>query len=164
MAVAANSPDIARYMRNTFPSPYTLDSARQMIELASAPASGSPRLHFGIFSPDGQLHLGGIGLKPGRDVECRTYEVGYWITPAAWGRGLATAALTAFSRWVFETFPEVLRLAACVYGNNDRSCRVLVKVGFVHEGTRRRAVWKNGEVLDLKEYGLLREECLGDGV
>lgn len=167
MAVAANSPDIARYMRNTFPSPYTLDSARQWIEIATtttgAPSPGSPTLNYGIYSPDGRRCLGGIGMRPCRDVECRTYEVGYWIAPAAWGRGMATAALTLFSRWAFETFPEVLRLEAQVFGNNDRSCRVLTKVGFAHEGTRRRAVWKNGEVLDLKIYGLLREECLGEG-
>lgn len=160
MAVAANSPDIAKYMRNTYPYPYTLDSANYWINFAT---SASPMINFAICSPDGRDFLGSIGLRPGADIECRTYEVGYWIAPAAWGRGLATEVLRGFSRWAFETFGEVLRLEGCVFATNEPSSKVLAKVGFVHEGTRRRAVWKNGEVLDLKIYGLLREECLGEG-
>ena len=161
VAAAANSPDIAKYMRNTYPYPYTVDNANYWINFAN---SASPLLNFGIYSPGDQADfLGGIGLRAGADVECRTYEVGYWIAPAAWGRGLATEALKGFCRWSFETFGEVLRLEASVFATNEASSRVLGKAGFVHEGTRRRAVWKNGEVLDVKVFGLLREECLGEG-
>lgn len=159
MAVAADSPLIAKNMRNTFPSPYTLDSANSWINLATT----TPTRNFGIVSPDGQTFLGGVGLRPLVDVECRTYEIGYWIAPAAWGRGLATEAVKGFSRWAFETFEDLLRLEAAVFATNEASEKVLRKCGFVHEGTRRRAIWKNGEVLDLKLYGLLREECLGEG-
>ncbi|KAH8910623.1 acyl-CoA N-acyltransferase [Coniochaeta sp. PMI_546] len=160
MALAANSPLIAKNMRNTFPSPYTLDSANYWINLST---STPPIRNFAIYSPDAQTFLGGIGLRPLEDVECRTYEIGYWIAPAAWGRGLATEALKAFSRWAFETFGDLLRLEAGVFATNEASGKVLSKAGFVHEGTRRRAIWKNGEVLDIRIYGLLREECLGEG-
>ncbi|OIW35430.1 acyl-CoA N-acyltransferase [Coniochaeta ligniaria NRRL 30616] len=159
MVLAANSPLIAKNMRNTFPSPYTLDSANNWINLAT---SSPPMRNFGILAPDGQTFLGGVGLRPLVDIECRTYEVGYWIAPSAWGRGLATEVLKAFSRWAFETFEDVLRLEAGVFATNLASAKVLSKAGFVHEGTRRRAIWKNGEVLDIRIYGLLREECLGE--
>jgi RimJ/RimL family protein N-acetyltransferase len=158
MALAANNPGIAKNMRNTFPNPYTLDSAKSWIGLST---SASPMLNFGIHSPDQAQFLGGIGLQPGTDIECRTYKVGYWIAPAAWGKGLATEALVGFCRWTFETFADVLRLEGEVFATNEASARVLTKAGFVHEGTRRGAIWKNGEVLDLKIFGLLREECLG---
>jgi len=159
MAMAANSLDIAKNMRNTYPYPYTLENAHYWINFAN---SASPVLNFGIYSPDQDNFLGGIGLRAGADIECRTYEVGYWIAPAAWGRGLATEALKGFCRWAFETFGGVLRLEASVFATNEASSRVLGKAGFMHEGTRRSAVWKSGEVLDIKIFGLLREECLGE--
>jgi len=52
-------------------------------------------------------------------------EVGYWIDRAYWGRGVATAALTAFLR-LDSTRP----LYAGVAKHNAASIRVLQKCGF----------------------------------
>lgn len=54
-----------------------------------------------------------------------TREVGYWIDRAFWGRGVATAALTAFLR-LEQTRP----LHAGVVKHNLASIRVLLKCGF----------------------------------
>jgi RimJ/RimL family protein N-acetyltransferase len=52
-------------------------------------------------------------------------EVGYWIDRAYWGRGVATAALTAYLR-LEQTRP----LYAGVAEHNAASIRVLQKCGF----------------------------------
>ncbi|HEX8678966.1 MAG TPA: GNAT family N-acetyltransferase [Chthoniobacterales bacterium] len=52
-------------------------------------------------------------------------EVGYWIDRAYWGRGVATAALTAYLR-LEQTRP----LYAGVAQHNAASIRVLQKCGF----------------------------------
>ena len=52
-------------------------------------------------------------------------ELGYWIDQAFWGRGVATAALTAFLR-LEQTRP----LYAGVAKHNGASLRVLEKCGF----------------------------------
>jgi len=52
-------------------------------------------------------------------------EVGYWIDRAYWGRGVATAALSAFLR-LEQTRP----LHAGVAQHNLTSLRVLQKCGF----------------------------------
>ncbi len=52
-------------------------------------------------------------------------EVGYWIDRAYWGRGIATAALTAYLR-LEQTRP----LYAGVAQHNAASIRVLQKCGF----------------------------------
>jgi len=57
--------------------------------------------------------------------------------------------------------PELLRLEASVFGPNTASARVLEKAGYTLEGVRRKAACKNGEVIDMKMYALLKEECLG---
>ena len=57
-------------------------------------------------------------------------EVTYWIDPSRWGRGLASAALSAFLRL------EVTRpLMARVAEHNLGSAKVLTRAGFVRVGS-----------------------------
>jgi RimJ/RimL family protein N-acetyltransferase len=157
IAREANNPLIAQWMRNLFPHPYTLLDAESWISIAT---TRLPLRDFAITRPDG-TYVGGIGLKPLADVESRTMEIGYWIGEAHWGAGIMTEAVVAFSRWSFETIPELLRLEACVFGGNEGSMVVLRKAGYTFEGRRRNAVFKNGKVLDFHIFALLREEYIG---
>ncbi|KAJ7348810.1 acyl-CoA N-acyltransferase [Mycena albidolilacea] len=157
IAREANNPLIAQWMRNLFPDPYTLLDAESWISIATKTL---PLRNFAITRPDG-TYVGGIGLKPLADVESRTMEIGYWIGEAHWGAGIMTEAVIAFSRWSFETIPELLRLEAGIFGGNEGSMAVLRKAGYTFEGRRRNAVFKNGKVLDFHMFALLREECLG---
>ncbi|KAJ7272125.1 acyl-CoA N-acyltransferase [Mycena rebaudengoi] len=144
-------------MRNLFPDPYTLSDAESWISIAT---TGLPLRNFAITCPDG-TYIGAIGLKPLADVESRTMKIGYWIGEAHWGAGIMTEAVVAFSRWSFETIPELLRLEANIFDGNEGSMAVLRKAGYTFEGRRRNAVFKNGKVLDMHMFALLREECLG---
>lgn len=131
---------------------------------AAAVADGSAAfLHYALCRRDDGSYMGGIGLKPGGDVEARTWEVGYWLGAEHWGRGYMTEAVAGFSAWAFRTFPEaaVLRLEASVFEGNLASQHILRRVGYREEGVRRKAVWKDGRRLDLHYYGMLREECPG---
>jgi ribosomal-protein-alanine N-acetyltransferase len=70
-----------------------------------------------------------------------------------------------FLHWTFQTFPSdaVNRVEAHVYSGNAGSMRVLQKCGFREEGVLRGKVWKEGKVLDLHVWGLLREEFEFEG-
>ena len=68
LARAANNPKIARWMRNTFPQPYTADDAKAWISLAN---SASPLRDFAIRRPDGSAVISGIGLKVRTDIHHR---------------------------------------------------------------------------------------------
>jgi RimJ/RimL family protein N-acetyltransferase len=57
-------------------------------------------------------------------------EVTYWIAPARWGQGLATAALRAFLA-IETTRPLYGRVA----GHNAASATVLARAGFVEVGS-----------------------------
>ena len=70
-------------------------------------------------------------------------EVGYWIGREFWGRGVATAALTAFLRDV-PSRP----LYAHVAKSNGGSLRVLERCGFVVVGEDRAPAATGGEVVD----------------
>ncbi|MFB7471460.1 GNAT family N-acetyltransferase [Kitasatospora sp. NPDC056184] len=64
--------------------------------------------------------------------------VGYWLLPAARGRGVATRATRAITRWGFESAgARRIELAHAV--DNPASCRVAERCGFPLEGTLRES-------------------------
>jgi RimJ/RimL family protein N-acetyltransferase len=88
--------------------------------------------------------VGGIGIDMGGE---RGPELGYWITPAAWGRGYATEA----GRAVLAIARETLGLRRIVSGHfvdNPASGRVLTKLGFRATGhvEQRRCVARRTRV------------------
>jgi RimJ/RimL family protein N-acetyltransferase len=152
LAELANDGEVSRFLRDRFPSPYTLEDARAWIERARA-ESESPPLTFAIAGASASL-LGGIGLERQTDVYRHSAEIGYWLGRRHWGRGVATAAVEAICRYGFETL-GLSRIHASVFAPNLASARVLEKAGFALEGCRRRAVLKDGDYLDELMYGRL---------
>ncbi|RMD43761.1 hypothetical protein DV735_g1336, partial [Chaetothyriales sp. CBS 134920] len=100
--------------------------------------------------------VGGIGLKFGEDIESRSAEFGYWLSPACWGRGVMSVVATAFVAWTFDSFPYLVRLSAQVFSWNRASMRVCEKAGMQQEAVLKRLVWKDGRLGDMVVYSILR--------
>ncbi len=147
----ANNWQIAKNMRNIFPHPYTdadADAWLKELEL------WNPLTNFAI-TVDHQF-AGGIGLTLHGDVHYRSAEFGYWLGQDFWGRGIATAAVKAFTRYGFAAHDR-LRMYAAVYSWNPASMRVLENAGYVREGVLRKNVVKGGHVLDQVVYAMTDE-------
>ena len=84
-------------------------------------------------------------------------EIGYWLAKPYWGQGIMTDAVRAFVRYAFAEL-QVVRLTAHVFDLNIASARVLEKNGFKLEGVLRQHFEKDGQVLDARLYGLLKDE------
>ena len=151
----ADSANVARYLRDAFPSPYTLADGEAW--LARSAAEERPT-NFAI-EVDGAA-VGGIGLHLGEDVHRRGAEIGYWLGEAYWGRGIVSEAVGAMTSWSIEQF-DLVRVDAYVYAPNVASARVLEKNGYVLEGRLRRAVEKRGEILDALVYAFVVDEAAG---
>ena len=65
--------------------------------------------------------------------------------------------MTQVCTYIFEN-TDIIRIFAEPFAYNTASCRVLEKVGFQFEGLLRSNAVKNGKVIDMKMYSLLREE------
>ena len=50
------------------------------------------------------------------------------------------------------------RLQMEIYGFNERAMRHAERAGFIREGVRRKAYWRNGEWVDGVLYGLVAED------
>jgi RimJ/RimL family protein N-acetyltransferase len=90
----------------------------------------------------------------------RRAEIGYSLAADLWGRGYAQDALRLVLDFAFMTL-GVERVEADVDPRNDRSCRLVERLGFVREGLLRSR-WRVGdEVTDSAMYGLLRSVYRG---
>lgn len=91
------------------------------------------------------------------DERARVVELSVYVLPDHQGNGYATDAVRRLTSFAFRTL-DAASLVARVRADNGASVRVLEKVGFVREGTRRRAYYKAGDHHDVAVFGLLPEE------
>ena len=108
---------------------------------------------------DGDALVGRVGLSTLR-LHDGVGAVGYWVLPAARGRGVAPRALQAVSSWVFEHV-GLHRLELVHSTRNAGSCRVAVKAGFLAEGTARQEFRHEDGWHDMHRHARLRTDPPG---
>ena len=150
IAKYANNRAVWLTLRDRFPHPYTLEDAVTFLGIAT---TQQPLADFAIASADEAI--GGIGLQRQNDVHRLSAEIGYWLGEPYWGRRIASRAVQALTEWAFATTP-LERVFACVFATNPASVRVLANAGYQFEGRLRRAVIKDGRMLDQLIYAALR--------
>lgn len=124
------------------PHPYELKHAEEFV---GRHARVSPPMNVAITVND--VPVGGIGIFPGEGIGRVSAEMGYWLGRPHWGKGIGSAALSAMTRYVAETF-DYTRIFALVFTRNPASARLLEKAGYVREGHTKRSVIKDGVILD----------------
>ncbi|MCE1234847.1 MAG: GNAT family N-acetyltransferase [Hyphomicrobiales bacterium] len=111
---------------------------------------------------DGRL-LGGLTLSQVRRGVTQTGTIGYWMGEPHAGRGLMTEAVGLLARHAFGAL-ALHRLEAACLPDNDRSIRLLEKVGFAREGLARAYLCIAGRWRDHVLWGLIRDDPLFPGV
>jgi RimJ/RimL family protein N-acetyltransferase len=142
---ACLDPEIVHWLPH-LPQPYGIDDARAFIAQTTEGRALGRELTLAIADADDAL-LGMIGVRLTEDPP----TVGYWVAPAARGRGLATAATRALTAWTFATHAPA-RLALHAEPGNRASRRVAEKCGFV----RVPGTIKGGDGRDLMVFELQR--------
>ena len=148
----ANNRNVSIHLRDRFPFPYTRKDGQGFIRAARMM---HPETLFAI-AVDG-VAVGGIGFYLQKDIERMSAEIGYWLGESFWGRGIASEAIVAMTRYAFDHY-ELTRLYALVVDGNEASCRVLEKAGYALEGRLRRSAIKNGVVSDQLLYAFVLED------
>lgn len=153
VAEALNNRNVQNNLRDGLPYPYTENDARDFIK-AMLDADRNTTFSFAI-TFDGKV-VGSIGVFRKDNIHFRTAEMGYYIAEPSWGKGLGTGAIKQACHYIFE-HTDIIRIFAEPFAYNAASCRILEKNGFKYEGTLRSNAVKNGRVLDMKIYSLIKE-------
>ncbi|NCP87376.1 MAG: N-acetyltransferase [Anaerolineae bacterium CG_4_9_14_3_um_filter_57_17] len=112
---------------------------------------------YGIFDPQETRLLGGTGLHT--RLAGNALEIGYWIHADFTRQGFATEAAAVLTKVAFEIC-QVERMEIHCAVENIASAGVPRKLGYVHEGNRRRLAFANGQPADSMIWTMFREEYL----
>lgn len=151
LAENANDTEIWNRLRDYIPNPYSEKDAEDFIKTVSVK---NPQEIFAIVI-DGKA-VGSIGIIPNKDVERITVELGYWLGRNYWGQGIMTQAVKQMCEYAFANF-AIHKIYATPFDFNIGSQRVLEKAGFEREAILKQAAIKNGKIIDLHYYGLIKE-------
>ena len=154
LAVALSNKKVQDNLRDGLPYPYTEQDGKEFIS-AMLSADESETFAFAITVDN--MVIGSIGIFRQGNIHRQTAELGYYIAEEYWGKGIMTEAVKQICEYVFAK-SDIIRIYAEPFANNIASCRVLEKVGFQYEGTLRSNAVKNGRVIDMEMYSLLKAE------
>jgi len=93
----------------------------------------------------------------GIDAQCRRAAIGYILGSEDWGQGYMHEALSALLDYAFTEL-NLNRVEADTDPRNERSARLLDRLGFSKEGLFRERCIVDGEISDAAMYGLLRRD------
>ena len=141
------------------PRPYTLADAHKWV-FTSTQVVGpdTRRINFAIII---DCEVAGSVAFINVDMRQGNAQLSAWIAQRYWGQGLATRALTLLLKFGFEAL-GLHRISAFHVSDNQKSERMLKKLGFTLEGTHREE-WKKlvGDTyqrFDSLHYALLCHE------
>ena len=154
LAVALSNKKVQDNLRDGLPYPYTEQDGKEFIS-AMLSADENKTFAFAIIVDD--MVIGSIGIFRQDNIHRQTAELGYYIAEEYWGKGIMTEAVKQICEYVFAK-SDIIRIYAEPFAYNIASCRVLEKVGFQYEGTLRSNAVKNGKVIDMEMYSLLKAE------
>ena len=154
LASALSNKKVQDNLRDGLPYPYREQDGKEFI-LAMLSADENDTFAFAITV--NEKVIGSIGAFRQTNIHSKTAELGYYIAEEYWGKGIMTEAVKQLCSYVFSN-SDMIRIYAEPFAYNIGSQRVLEKAGFQYEGTLRRNAVKNGKVLDMKMYALIRDE------
>lgn len=151
-----SDPRVMRYW--SFPPWQEMAQAKAYVARALAEMAEGRVMPWVIASREDDRLLGTVTLYA-LNREQRRSEIGYSLSPAAQGRGIASEALRSVLAHAFDVL-GFGRVEADVDPRNAASCRLLERLGFRREGLMRARWHVAGETCDTAFYGLLAGEFL----
>jgi RimJ/RimL family protein N-acetyltransferase len=128
LALLAGTPQPDLPWEKGFPLPPLLAMLRRLLELDAGGTAFGPFFAYAIVRSEDGRAVGDAGFHGPPDAAGEV-EIGYALTPAARGAGLATESVGLLCAWALEQ-PAVAAVAARVRPWNAASLGVLARLGF----------------------------------
>jgi len=149
-----SDPAVTRYLMDEPPATDHAQ-AREIIRFYLEP-SGKTHNRWGMFRKSDRKPIGTCGYHKWNKRYFRA-EIGFDLGPGFWGQGYMTEVLRVVITYGFERM-KLNRIDALVYVENDRSIRLLQRLGFKQEGLLRDYFYLDGRFYDHYLFALLQRE------
>jgi [ribosomal protein S5]-alanine N-acetyltransferase len=148
-------PDVIPYYGVSYSS---LEETKEQIKWFAEIEQNKTGQWFAICSADNKIFYGGCGLNS-INAQHRKGEIGYWLLPEFWGKGIITEALPLVIEYGFTAL-QLHRIEAVIETANENSKKIMNKLGFAYEGTMKECEIKNGRFISLDMYAKLNAGSL----
>lgn len=152
LSLVISNKKIQDNLRDGLPYPYTEQDAAAYIQTM---LSADENKIFAFAITINNKVIGSISIFRQENIHRRTAELGYYIAENYWGKGIMTEAVKQICEYVFNN-SDIIRIYAEPFADNSASCRVLEKTGFQFEGILKSNAVKNGKIIDMKMYALIK--------
>jgi len=144
-----SNPDVIKYYGVHFK---TLEETTKQLEWFAELEKNETGIWWAVCSQDNSIFYGSVGLYY-LNRELKKAELGFWLMPEFWGKGIITESVQLAMDYGFNKM-HLKRIEAEVETENEMSKRVLKKLKFVHTGTKKDCEIKNGRYISLDLYTL----------
>lgn len=144
-----NLKHVGRFLSSNIPRPYTLDDAQWWISEGCKNNAINKIIHY-----NGQA-CGNVGVYLNVGGERFLAEIGYWLSPSYWNKGIATQAVNTFTDFIFKN-TGVTTIVNPVSSTNIASRRVMEKSGYQSDQILKDSICHDGVYLDEYLYQIKR--------
>lgn len=140
------------YLSDMIPDPYTDTSAEWWLNRVNE-SEGKKGVFREIVVND--KIVGTISVEQKEDVYRKDAEIGYYLRPEEYSKGIMSEAVKRICEIAFQEL-DILRITGLVYEPNIASRKVLENNAFILEGIMKNAVFKNDTIYNLCIYGKVK--------
>jgi ribosomal-protein-alanine N-acetyltransferase len=138
------------------PRHYSISDSQKLIEAAEESYKKETGINWAIIEKQSSAFTGYIGFIRMTPEHCRA-EIGYALKPECWGKGYMYETINRLVRFGFDEM-KLHSIEANVNPLNERSQKVLERVGFKKEASFRENYLFDGKFLDSVIYSLLEKD------
>ncbi|MDO6602543.1 GNAT family N-acetyltransferase [Arenibacter palladensis] len=143
-------PDIIKYYGISFNS---MEATKEQMAWFADLEKNETGIWWAICSKEDGRFLGAGGLN-NISKENKKAEIGFWLMPENWGKGLMTEVMPLILNHAFTSI-GLHRIEGFVETKNVNCKKALAKLKFKWEGTMQDCEIKNGEFISLDIYAKL---------
>lgn len=148
---ALSHPEVIKYYGISFSS---LEDTKVQMKWFADLEKESSGIWWAICSNDNKIFYGGGGLNDVNHEESRA-EIGFWLLPEHWGKGIMKEALPKILDFGFNVL-HLNRIEGFVETNNRNCKNALEKIDFNYERTMKDCETKNGNLISLDIYSKVK--------
>ena len=146
-------PDIIPYYGVRYDS---LDATKAQMEFFFDLEKNGTGMWWAICSLDNNIFYGAGGLNS-LSKEHKKAEIGFWLLPEYWGKGILSEAMPLICSYGFNQL-GLHRIEGFVESKNENCKNAMKKSSFKYEGTMVDCEIKDGHFISLDIFALLNEQ------
>ena len=144
---------LTKYYDVYFP---TIEATQKQMDWYADLKKNNTGIWWGVYSKETNEFCGAGGFN-NLDEKHKKAEIGFWLLPEYWGRGIMKEVMPKIFEEGFENL-DLNRIEGYVLSQNDKCNKALEQINFNFEGKMRECEFKNGEFIDINIYSVIKKD------